>query len=616
MLLKNKIRKAVGLDIGSSTIKAAELSWSKEKGVSLVSHKQIKLRAEGILDEEELSQTLSSWFDSSGWKSLELCSGMPQYLSTVQVMDFPEAPAAKLDEMIAYETRQLSGVSEETFIHDYHVMPPKYGRKNPVLIGISRHSVIMEKLHVLDAAGICPSDITMNSMALMNTLFRLHPTAKDVNNPQMIVDVGAENSTVVIFAGGQILSISSLLFGSDKYTRALSELLKLDEAKAEEEKLKTKVDPDDEEHPFYHVSMSFITELENAVEQWKTHENSETAGMEFSKIWLCGGGALTDGLPDMLKANFTQCDNEVFGPQDTDGKILPELVTAYGLALQALKMEDVDISLAPSEISWLSQRKRNFKFLSAAAVLLIISICVYLAGYYMALNDEDAANMKLISSLKICEERIPDLERLGDDIRHFEKMIAPFAIKGGNIPRFLTALREIGKIKGDDFFFIYLADEKSFNGLKLEKTAPKEGQGKIFFNPLSKEPGAFLKRGKPESVSVSAMVETRSLVLLGFTITATKKEHYDLVRQIQTKLNQLPLFSSGTEEVDILSEEDRMGREDVMSSPWISQVVNSKDINAQLGGKRFRDFAIKLPFAEENVNKANLQETKTKEKKK
>ena len=34
MLLKNKIRKAVGLDIGSHSIKAAELSWSKEKGVS------------------------------------------------------------------------------------------------------------------------------------------------------------------------------------------------------------------------------------------------------------------------------------------------------------------------------------------------------------------------------------------------------------------------------------------------------------------------------------------------------------------------------------------------------------------------------------------------------
>jgi len=616
MLWKNKILRSVGLDIGSSTIKAVELSWSREAGIKLLTHKLIRLRAEGILDDEELSKSLSSLFEQSGWKNRKICSGLPQFLATVQVMDFPEAPEAKLEEMVAFETRQLSGISEESFIHDYHMMAPKYGRKNPVLIGISRHSAVTEKMHVLESAGIIPSDITMNSMALINTLFRLHPATKDENRPQMIVEIGAENTTVVIFAGGQILSISSLLFGSDKYTRALSEALKLDEAKAEEEKLKTKIDPEDDDHPFHKVSLGFISELENTVEQWKQHENSETAGMDFAKIWLCGGGASTEGLPDILKANFTQCDNEVFGPQDADGKIMPEMVTAYGLALQALEMVDVDISLAPSEIRWLAQRKRNFKFLVAASVMFMIAVCALLVGYYMELQEVDAVNRKTIIRLKACEGFIPELERLGEDIRHFEKMIVPFAVRGDNIPRFLAALREIGKIKGDEFFFMYLADEKSFNGLKLEKSTSKESQGRLFFGNIQpKEPGSVLKRGRNESVLVNSVAENKSLVLIGFTIAATKKDHYDLVRQIQTKLNQLALFSSGTEEVDILSEEDRMGREDIMSSPWISQVVNNRDINSQLQGKRFRDFAIKLPFAEPVVIQANMAE-KPKEKKK
>ena len=615
MFLKNKIRRGVGLDIGSSSIKAVELSCSKEGAISLVSHKQLMLRAEGILDEAELKQSLSHWLDQSGWKKREICAGLPQYLATVQVMDFPEAPEAKLDEMISCETRQLSGISEEEFIHDYHVMPPGYGRKNPALIGISRLSAVTEKLNILESAGFTPSDMTMNSMGLINTLFSLHPEVKDVSDPQMILEIGAENSTVVIFGGRQILSVGTLMFGSEKYTRALADFLSLDEEKAEEEKFKTKIDPENTGHPFYHVSINLITELENAIEQWKAHENSEMAGLEFVKIWLCGGGSMLAGLPEVLEGNFEHSQTEIFGPKDADGKVLPELSIAYGLALQALEAEDVGISLAPAEIRWVSLRKRNFAFLSAAAFLFIVSLSIYLIDFYIKLSNEDVVNTKIITRLKACEGFIPELDKMGEDIRHYEKTLVPFAIKGGNIPRFISAINEIGKIKGDNFFFIYLADEKSFKGLKMERNTPKEGQGRIFFsNITAKEPGGASKRARNESVPVSAMTENRSLVLIGFTIAATKKEHYDIVRLIQTKLSKSSLFSSDSEEVDILSEEERMGREDIMSSPWISQVVNNKEINSKMSGSRFRDFAIKLPFAETIVNQSELKENKEKKK--
>ncbi|OGV43169.1 MAG: hypothetical protein A2X48_16315 [Lentisphaerae bacterium GWF2_49_21] len=610
MFWKNKTRKAVGLDIGSSTIKAAELSWTKEGGVSLVSHQLLKLRAEGILDDEELSQSLSTWLEQNGWKNRDICLGLQQYLATVQVRDFPVAPEAKLEEMIAYETQQLSGISEEKFIHDYHIMPPKYGRNNPVLIGISRYSVVAEKLQVLESAGVTPADMTMNSMALINALFNLHPETKDVEKPQMIIEIGAENSTVIIFAGGQILSINSLLFGSDKFNRALMESMEMDEAKAEEEKLKAEISSKNKKHPLHKVSLTLISELKNAVEQWKIHENAETAGMEIVKLWLCGGGSLIGGLPEILMSNFMECEIELFGPVDKEGKLLPELACAYGLALQAMEIEDIRISLAPSEIRWVSLRKRNYKFISAAVFIFVIAIFLYLIDFYLKLEKEDLQNRKIITRLQACEVFIPKLDKLGDDIRHYEKMIVPFAITGNNIPRFLSAVREVGKIKGDNFFFSYLADEKSFHGLKLEKNASKDTQNIFMANLAAKDPASFMKRGRNESVCVNQMTENRSLVLIGFTISSSKKEHYDLVRQIQTKLSNVPLFSSNTEEVDILSEEERTGREDIMSSPWISQVVNNREINSQLGGKRFRDFAIKLPFAEDSVNQANLVEIK------
>ncbi len=617
MFWKNKTRRALGLDIGSNSIKAAELSWTKESGVRLLSHQQLKLKAEGILDDEELSQSLSTWMQQNGWKDRETCAGLPQYLAQVQVRDFPAAPDAKLEEMIAYETSQLSGISEEKFIHDYHIMQPKYGRKNPVLIGISRYSVVTDKLRILENAGITPADLTMNSMALVNALFSLHPEAKISEKPHMIIEIGAENSTVVIFGGGQVLSISSLLFGSEKYTKAIMEHQGIDEAKAEEEKLKSEINIKNKKHSLHKITMGLVNELKNAVEQWKLHENAENATLEIEKLWLCGGGTLMGGLPEFLMAHYMECEIELFGPVDKDGKLLPELVTAYGLALQAMGLNEINISLAPSEIRWVSQRKRNLKYLSAAVFFFVIAIAIYMVDFYIKLENEDVVNRKILTKLKACEEFIPRLDKFNEDIHHYEKMIVPFAVNGNNVPRFLSAIREIGNIKGDNFLFVYLADEKSFRNLKMEKAQSKDVQSIFMSNLAAKDPLAYMKRGKVESKCVNDLTENRTLVLIGFTISSSsnKKEHYDLVRQIQTKLSQLPLFGSNTEEVDILSEEERSGREDIMSSPWIAQVVNNREITSQLGGKRFRDFAIKIPFAEENINQANVPEPKKAEKK-
>jgi len=101
----------------------------------MLDDKTLDARAEGIIDDVELRHSVAEWLRQIGWASRELSLGLPQYLTTTQVSDFPPDVTDGLDEMVAYETRQLAGLSEESFIHDYQVMGPRYGRKNPVLIG-------------------------------------------------------------------------------------------------------------------------------------------------------------------------------------------------------------------------------------------------------------------------------------------------------------------------------------------------------------------------------------------------------------------------------------------------------------------------------------------------
>jgi type IV pilus assembly protein PilM len=600
-LWKDKNRKGLGLDIGTGSIKAVELSWSSQDGVSIIAQKQSRLRAEGILDEEELSHSLSGWLEQSGWKDSDICVGLPQYLSTVQVRDFPATVDDKLKDMIAYETVQLSGISEESFIHDYHVMPPKFARKNPVLIGISRYSVVSDKLKVLQGAGVLPTDMTMNSMAVMNALFALRPETRAADALQMIVEIGAENSMIIIFAGGQILSINSLLFGAEKYTKAISESLGLDLAKAEEEKQRIKIDHREKNNPLCQISVGIVVEIKAAIEQWRIHESEDFSETDFVKIWLCGGGVLTDGLQDFVKSNFRRSQLEVFGPKDDTGRMSPEFVTAYGLALQALGESDIKISLTPPDIRWIARKKKNFHLLSAALFFIVASVFIIMASHFFSLKMQERLNRKVIQRLKKCDELIPQIEKLSEEIRHHEKMVLPFVAKGNNVPKILSAINEIAGALDEDILMVYLGDEENYYGLRGRKNVKGQVSNSFFDASKAKISTDSLGVAQTIPICVDKIVETNSIIIYGFTISIGKNEHYEMVRKLRDKLSKSNLFGGNGEDVDIIAEDEKIGREGIVSE-WMARVVNNKDVYSALGRKRFREFAIRIPFEETCIN--------------
>ena len=162
----------VGLDIGTATVKAVRIE-ERGRDVVGVEARTFDARAEGILDEREFRNSVAGWLAQSGWDREEISAGLPQYLTTTQVSDFPAGASDGLADMVAYETRQLAGLSEEAFVHDYQVMPPRFGRRNPALIGICRESVARERADALLAAGINLVELSMNGTAVASAFCQL-----------------------------------------------------------------------------------------------------------------------------------------------------------------------------------------------------------------------------------------------------------------------------------------------------------------------------------------------------------------------------------------------------------------------------------------------------------
>jgi Tfp pilus assembly PilM family ATPase len=234
-----KRKKAIGLDIGQTSAKLVVLSRSGKKAI-LRRAEVFSSRDEGIRgdDELELFNAVGGWLKDMKLGVPHVYLGMPQYMATTQVSDFtPGAKGEDLEKMVGFETMQLSGLSDERFLYDYHQMPPGNGRQNPVIIGIAREANLEDYSDRATSAGIPIDDIVMTGMAIANAFFELRPEALEEMAPQILLDVGVDSSTMVVVAGGQVLYVGGLMCGGQAFTQSIMRELGMTEDEAEKAKV-------------------------------------------------------------------------------------------------------------------------------------------------------------------------------------------------------------------------------------------------------------------------------------------------------------------------------------------------------------------------------------------
>lgn len=607
ILFGNAKERMVGLDIGHAAVKAVRLV-RKGRQVRIDACALLDCRSEGIVDETELRSALGPWLKDLGWDRDDLVAGVPQYLGTIQVSDFPPGAHTDLDSMVAYETQQLAGLSESRFIHDYQILEPKFGRRNPALIGICRESVIEDRMENLTEAGLAPSDFGMEGIATANALMALYPETRKTQEPQLILDIGAENSTLIFLAGGQVLFCSSLFFGADRYTEALSQHLEVAGSEAEKTKRETRLNPTDEQSPLAQATQVLEGELRTAVDNWRSQERPEIANKMFAAVHLCGGGARLLGLPDRLSRIFG-CPARVAGVSQQPGADPdPTLLTAYGLALQGLGQADLAVSLAPPDVRWLTQRRHRFGYLAAAFTVLAVALGLFFYREHQRLTRLENENEERAAELQRCQQLIPDVEEVMGRIRYQERMLLPFVNKGNRARHFLVALDELGTAKAPGDWFIYLADTDSYEAGKKKEQEEAASRQRARRPDRGGDLMAMSLMGAGDIGDTSVIADPfenrrlvdevrplRALIVAGYT-PLNMSQPYKPVRDVVEKLNTSPTF----EDVDLLPEPERKGREDIFL-PWVQ-------LFSRVDGVRYKAFTLKMPFASVEIHPERIDQ--------
>src|SRR5678815_1872120 len=346
MGLFSKSKPLVGLDVGSSAVRAVELSKSKN-GYQITGFAYEPLSSDSvvdgaIMDSRGVASAIKRILTSGEFKGKRTAASVSGHSVIVKRVVLPVATEQEIGASIQYDADQYIpfGLSEVNI--DYQVVGPSEGEEPgmEVLMVAAKKDKIHNHTNVISMAGRQADVVDIDAFALQNAFeanYQVSPTA-----PVALLNIGASLMNINITKGGIPLLVRDVPVGGNQYTDILQKELQLSFQEAEDLKLGRNGGNETEmvQPLLQSITDMLIMELQKTFEFFRETYPQE----KITRVYICGGTARTRGLADKIQDTFDY-PTEVLdplkyvtaGPKVDAAKVAslgPSLTVAIGLALR------------------------------------------------------------------------------------------------------------------------------------------------------------------------------------------------------------------------------------------------------------------------------------------
>lgn len=335
--MKPKNFAAVGLDIGSYSLKCVEIARSQQ---------EIKLNRVSIypllgMSPQDVRKAIQYSVDAEG-ASKRIRISVSGSSLLIRRISLPSMTHAELKGAIRFEAESHIPFPIDDCILDFQILNQTAVKKTmDVLLVAAKKDYVQERLKLLSDISIQPELIDVDIFCLMNA-FEVLADGQADSRSYGILNIGHVVSSFAIIHDKQPFFVREIPVGAQGVTKALADSNKITEDEADA--LKVAAAPEDAEALRAATQKGFeplIDEIRHSIDYFENE-----AGEELKAIWMSGGGALSLGAPELLTEELGHTvslwDNmkkmQVFG--DLDQKFLAshsaELNVALGMALRGL----------------------------------------------------------------------------------------------------------------------------------------------------------------------------------------------------------------------------------------------------------------------------------------
>ena len=301
-----KSKLALGLDIGSSSVKLVQLK-EKKGGYALQAFGVSRLPPETIVDGALMNsaavvQAIQELLAEHKVKARDVAIGVRGHSVIIKKISLPRMSQDELDESIQWEAEQYIPFDVKDVNIDTQILTPAADAAGQmdVLLVAAKKDMINDYTSVCAEAGLQAAVVDVDAFAVQNAFETSYDLA--AGETVVLINVGASVSNINILAGGTTTFTRDVTLGGNTFTEEIQKQLNISYDEAEALKVGGQgetdaVVPQEVERVIQGVAEQLAGEIQRSLDFYA----ATAADNRIARVYLSGGTARIPALFKLIE---------------------------------------------------------------------------------------------------------------------------------------------------------------------------------------------------------------------------------------------------------------------------------------------------------------------------
>ncbi|MGH9017490.1 MAG: type IV pilus assembly protein PilM, partial [Acidimicrobiales bacterium] len=420
------MQQVVGLDIGTSAVRAAELEFGSG-APKLVAFGQVGLPPGAIVDGEvkdvaAVAEAVQRLWHNGRFASDSVVVGIAGLRVITRELDIPWVPDGEIESAVKFQSEEVIPFPVDKTILSTQMLGDQKGDDGTVtrrvLVAAAHRELVDGVVAAVEQAGLQVEGVDLVSSALVRALA---DTSLPAEEPEAIVSVGAGLTVVVVHQEGRPQFVRTIGTGGSAATAAIAAALDIPQADAEGVKPRLgdgTPQSQGAEPAVQEVITGLVGEIRSSIQYFA----SLPGRAPIVRVLVTGGGSLLRGLLPQLQAQLkipvtavsplARLDVAALDLQpDQAAAIDPVLAAAVGLALPESNPAVKNFNLVPPEVLqrlFLRKVQRYTVMASAGVLVLLVAFGVW---NFLKVHNAEGGVQALTTDVNALNAQIPTYDK-------------------------------------------------------------------------------------------------------------------------------------------------------------------------------------------------------------
>ena len=480
-------RLIVGLDIGTSAVRAAEIDTSKSTPV-LMTYGQVGLPPGSLVDGEirdstSVAEAIEKLWKNGQFSGSSVIVGIAGLRAITREIDLPYVPDDEVESAVRFQSEEIIPFPPDQTILSSQILADytnsEGAKMRRVLVAAAHVDLVNGVIDVVERAGLTVDGVDLISSALVRAIGSAPgaPSAAggtDEELPEAIVSIGAGLTVVVVHQSGRPQFVRTIGSGGNATTAAISASLDVPIADAEMLKYRfgeSSAQIQTAERVAQPSMLELVDEIRNSIQYFASMPDR----LPVSRVLVTGGGSELHGLMALLEAQvhipvasvspLHRVDVSKLGlSAEQEAEIGPVLGSPIGLALPEPEKSVKKFNLLPPEVAQRGRMRRIQQRTLVGSIAVVALLLVFGGWKFLQVHNAQNNVNELQANIATLNAQVPKYDLVVAANDAYTKGVARRSSVLNSAVDWPRALSSLVSITPTD------ASVQTFNGMSLSAT--------------------------------------------------------------------------------------------------------------------------------------------------